>query len=328
MSFSWLRLDEKKLSQQWIFRLAIAIPFTISFLLCIPLWFETTFDFSSTGYAKFLSIFSLPIGVLSLSIPLVAIVAHIHRTIQTEKQIELVNEKNTSDRFYSHHKYITETFSLIKSNKIKLRDIEIILEISNPYSLYRDFFPGSSPMSGVDLYSKDNYSLEITTPLMSINNVIKETQKHTRDNGHSILYINKLAINLMTILFDISQLQRSLGIKKTEIELTKQYKEILFSEGGIKYKITTYFINENELKNYLQELYYIIIKVLSLLDIQNKDYYTYLTQYVTKDNNNYFFNVFRQMKKTESSQPGFSFGKNAYTEDEFKEFSSLPIDLS
>ncbi|MDY4326471.1 hypothetical protein SOV88_19620 [Pectobacterium brasiliense] len=156
-NLKFLELNEKRLSQQWVFRLAIAIPFTISFFLCIPLWFETTFDFSSTGYAKFLSMFSLPIGVLSLSIPLVAIVAHIHRTIQTEVQIQESRGKNIPDSFFSHHKYFMEAFSKIPPFSIKINTSpnrkvidEYKSEIKSPIKLYYSLFKNSSYTNGIN----------------------------------------------------------------------------------------------------------------------------------------------------------------------------------
>ncbi|MBN7768238.1 hypothetical protein JYP33_21070, partial [Pectobacterium brasiliense] len=146
-----LSLNEKRLSNQWLFWFFIVTPLIFSIALCIPLWKETSFNFSSTGYTNFLSMFSLPIGVLSLSIPLVAIVAHIHRTIQTEVQIQESRGKNLSDTFYSHHKYHIEEFSKIHPLKIEFtlhhpkKEIkEYESEIKKPIKLYYSLFENSS----------------------------------------------------------------------------------------------------------------------------------------------------------------------------------------
>lgn len=94
------KLDHDRLSKQWPFWISIFSPLIISILLSIPLWIDTTLDISANGYNKFLSIYRLPIGVLSLSIPLVAIVAHIHRTIQTAEQLNAARKKNIADSFF------------------------------------------------------------------------------------------------------------------------------------------------------------------------------------------------------------------------------------
>lgn len=93
IDFKFLQLNERKLSEQWMFWLSISIPLALSITLSIPLWLQTKINISPEGYDNFLRIFKLPIGVLSLSIPLVAIVAHIHRTIQTAEQIQTTRRK-------------------------------------------------------------------------------------------------------------------------------------------------------------------------------------------------------------------------------------------
>ncbi|MFJ5442666.1 hypothetical protein [Pectobacterium sp. CHL-2024] len=321
MSLRWLKLDEKRLSQQWIFRLAIAIPFGISLLLCIPLWFETTFDFSSAGYAKFLSIFSLPIGVLSLSIPLVAIVAHIHRTIQTEVEIELINQKNVSERFHSHQKYVTESLSFIKGNKIQIRGYDIKLEISDPYSLYRDFFPNSSPDNGIILDTKESYALNIIVSLSDINKNLEKTYDYINKNKE--VNVNILAMNLLEVILDMSNIKRFLSINKTEIELIRKNKEILFLEDNRKYNFSTYFFSEKELKSYLEEIRSISYRVLYLLDIENNEYYTHINRYIVEDEHNYFSMVFEKMKDTGQSRARFVFGESAFTPEKFEKFNSF-----
>ncbi|MCW2487279.1 hypothetical protein J5069_15380 [Candidatus Symbiopectobacterium sp. NZEC127] len=311
MSLTWLKLDEKRLSQQWIFRLAIAIPFTISFLLCIPLWFETTFDFSSSGYARFLLMYSLPIGVLSLSIPLVAIIAHIHRTIQTEKQIQLTDQKNISDRFYSHYKYITESLSSVESSNIKTNGDIFKLKISNINSLYRSFFPHSSPENGVILDKKTNYATEISSSLNKIDKKLKALEGETSRSN----------IILFEMLIEITSLSRHLNINTHEISSNQNNRKLLFIENNTKFKISTFFLEEEELKDYLKNLYSMSITIMNLLDIKF-DYYPNLSNYAFKNKEYHFSSSFKKMKKTSEPFNSFHIGELAFTSEEFDDFNS------
>lgn len=100
--FRFFEFSDASLSKQHLFKLAILGPFFLAIIFCFPLWIDCsiTINFSSGGYEKFLSLFKLPLGIWSLSIPLVAIVAHIHRTIQTASQIEATKKKNLIDGFF------------------------------------------------------------------------------------------------------------------------------------------------------------------------------------------------------------------------------------
>ncbi|CAI0768873.1 Uncharacterised protein [Serratia fonticola] len=149
LTLKFLQLDDRKLSEQWLFRLSILIPLSISILLCIPLWFKTEWDFSAKGYDAFLNLYKLPIGVLSLSIPFVAIVAHIHRTIQTSEQISTTRRKNAADSFFAHHKFMIEAINKI-SEKNMSRFLNYKYKIEDPYHLYDNFFKNSSYEKGID----------------------------------------------------------------------------------------------------------------------------------------------------------------------------------
>ena len=78
-----LALSDESLSKQPLFWLVLLGPLALALLLCLPLWFnaDVRLRFTPAGYDDFLNTFKLPIGVWSLSIPLVAIVAHMHRTL-------------------------------------------------------------------------------------------------------------------------------------------------------------------------------------------------------------------------------------------------------
>ncbi|HHK5870980.1 TPA: hypothetical protein ACQVQ7_002048, partial [Serratia marcescens] len=150
IDFKFLQLNERKLSEQWMFWLSISIPLALSITLSIPLWLQTKINISPEGYDNFLRIFKLPIGVLSLSIPLVAIVAHIHRTIQTAEQIQTTRRKNAADSFFSHHKFMIEALGKVPTNDIALSNSPVEYKIGDPYQLYDNFFTHSSYENGIN----------------------------------------------------------------------------------------------------------------------------------------------------------------------------------
>lgn len=93
----FLEFSDGSLTQQWPFRLALGIPVFCALILCFPLWFNPsiTFNLTPEGYSNFLELFKFPIGVLSLSIPLVAIVAHIQ-----EQYKPLVRSKRQKEKYF------------------------------------------------------------------------------------------------------------------------------------------------------------------------------------------------------------------------------------
>lgn len=120
---------------------------------------------SSEGYSLFLEISKFPLIILASSVPLGAIVNNIHRTIQTEKQIDESGAKNRNDIYYGHVKFILDQFdrikgkqinhdyhlkksfapsqeSEVKTNTIKM---ESCIFIRQPMDLYRKIYKNSSP---------------------------------------------------------------------------------------------------------------------------------------------------------------------------------------
>ncbi|HGJ0772413.1 TPA: hypothetical protein ACJWBW_004534, partial [Salmonella enterica subsp. enterica serovar Concord] len=92
-------------------------------------WMGHSPQFDADGFSNFIEISKLPIALLSLSIPFVAIVANIHRTIQTEnqirktqQQIDLVTEKNRSDAYYAHLKNYSDMFKTLPSFTLSRRE--------------------------------------------------------------------------------------------------------------------------------------------------------------------------------------------------------------
>ncbi|MEK8893921.1 hypothetical protein ACXYUH_09295 [Escherichia coli] len=84
---NYFEMTEERLTKQNLFKQSIRIPIISSLYFGIFSWMGHSPQFDADGFSNFIEISKLPIALLSLSIPFVAIVANIHRTIQTENQI-------------------------------------------------------------------------------------------------------------------------------------------------------------------------------------------------------------------------------------------------
>lgn len=131
------------------FWIAIIPPLTIGIGLAIyaGIQDDKVWSFTSEGYNNFLVAFKLPIGVMGLSIPLGALAASVHRSVQTSRQIVEQNQQNIFTNYLEHRKYFL-TF-IEEHQPFKL------LEVSAPV-LYQNLFPNSA---NGDL-SPDNKSID------------------------------------------------------------------------------------------------------------------------------------------------------------------------
>jgi hypothetical protein len=137
---------QKTLFAQLGFRLSLLAPIIISLCLMISLVVTENLclNWSVEGFANFLTIFALPIGVAGLSIPLVAVCASQHRSVQsaaqieaTQIQIKAANSQNLLTNYYKHleefKKYIEDEiekeeigikYSYRKLHKVVFTDIK------------------------------------------------------------------------------------------------------------------------------------------------------------------------------------------------------------
>lgn len=101
------------LSTQPALWLAILIP--ISYFLCLGgfIWAGRTPEISSDGIRNFLNISALPLGILSLAIPLAGLVARLHSTQQSATQINTAKLKNNIELYAAHRKSLFEYFDRI-----------------------------------------------------------------------------------------------------------------------------------------------------------------------------------------------------------------------
>ncbi|MEI7087960.1 hypothetical protein WCU61_17995 [Pectobacterium versatile] len=193
------RLDERSLDQQPMFWYAVVSPLIVFFILGVFVWKDSIPDFSRHGFDEFYSISKFPLSILALSPILGAFVASVHRTIQTERQIEKTNEqlklvkvKNNADLFYSHYKYtldemknveVINSFEIPMSFRDKLKEnistddrnkIEIKLNIKHPGQLYKKIFDSTNNnlKDGFEVNVNGDFFIKLTKEFDLLNEVL------------------------------------------------------------------------------------------------------------------------------------------------------------
>jgi len=100
---------EHGLGSQTLFWLVVLAPLTYFGVFGGFAWRGYDVSLNSDGFKQFIEISTLPIALLSLSIPLTALVTYLHSTAQTAKQIE----KNEHELFYLHRREFVYYFEQI-----------------------------------------------------------------------------------------------------------------------------------------------------------------------------------------------------------------------
>ncbi|PCM46525.1 hypothetical protein CP335_26945 [Pseudomonas fluorescens] len=123
-------------------------------------WEGYTLSVSSSGLTEFLKISTLPLGLLSLSIPLSILVARIHATHQTSVQIIATQFKNNVDGYYAHRKAMFEYFGALKKI-VYLGKIEGDFH-AHP-RLHLRFFKDEGPTKGIPKIDNHRFKQVIDT---------------------------------------------------------------------------------------------------------------------------------------------------------------------
>lgn len=260
----WYKLNDRNLFSQPLFICSILIPFYYFFLFGCWAWKGHSLDLTSDGFTNFLSISKLPLVILASSVPLASIINNIHRTIQTESQIQASSVKNKADAYYSHLKLFIETINsyptlvleyiptqtdrtrhvpaeVISHAYIESKDTLITYEmrIAFPHKLYNDLF-NASQVSG----AKYNPSEEFTNKIISAwNDLDKEILNIKKGNlkleVESLISIDLMIISLLNLL-KINPIRR-------KYSYLVNYKN--------KYVFNTTYFSEPEIKAVVYWLY-------------------------------------------------------------------------
>ena len=130
---------EKELVKLPSFWASIIVPSAISCALGIVICTQAQlyWDFSYKGVNFFLEIFKVPLGILALVFPLLALVASNHRSRQSARLILLQNSQNVFTNHYTHLNKFEE----------HCRDLEAyrksFLSVHNPRIFHSVIYPKS-----------------------------------------------------------------------------------------------------------------------------------------------------------------------------------------
>ncbi|TDN58455.1 hypothetical protein [Scandinavium goeteborgense] len=264
----WYILNKENLFKQKLFWFSIGIPlFSFIYFGAFAWWGETPI-LSAHGYARFYEISKFPLLILASSVPLASIVNNIHRTIQTESQINTSESKNAIDRYLAHEKNIIEKikeitiFNIleikdakgeIKKNKynsehkIAIRDT---VSISNPYHLYKKIYPTTT----MDVNSDYNFDREFIEQIVESLNIINESLERNATNN---TLISPCLNKLNTVSYNIALLFEHLCIDNISLAFYK----IRTSNNEIKIFTDDEFI----FLEILEAAYYISTKLIFIM---------------------------------------------------------------
>ncbi|EMB3080660.1 hypothetical protein EX227_03440 [Providencia rettgeri] len=282
-------IKSDSLDKQYLFWLGIIVPIGIFFYLEYFVFLSNEINFDSAGFSIFFDESKLPLGVLALSPIFGVIVSNIHRTIQTEKQISVSEQKNISDSFYAHHKFIIDEF---KSISEKYGDIDkgLVLTVSSPNALYKKIYKNSNISNGANdrisnefLHSLNSYLDLILFELASIlhnasniktsknNDFIKMVQNLSELIDESLKYFHIQCGEDKPERYLIKKLSKKI------IESKKNMDEINKNQGDIIEEIKLY--QRSDIMLYMIEniVFYIWIvintidKILDIINLTNLD---------------------------------------------------------
>lgn len=189
---------EKSIGHQGIFWFSIILPVVYFFLLGSFAWSGYTFRFDAEGFKTFVSISALPLGVLSLAIPLSASVSRFHTTKQTAKQIQIVSQKNNVDLFHAHRKELFSYFEQI--GKFKLHDKLTALNKPHP-RLHKVFFKGD-PKFGTPTADKDKFK-DIDNRLGSTRGILISILDNVNPQVSFGFYIEIFCRDIVLLAYDL-----------------------------------------------------------------------------------------------------------------------------
>ncbi|UJD94063.1 hypothetical protein FS593_07040 [Lelliottia amnigena] len=311
---TYYKFTDESLSKQRLFKFSITIPLFVAMLFSLPICFqnELNFDFTPEGYDAFLRTFKLPIAIWSLSIPLVAIVAHIHRTTQTASQLEVTKKKNIGDGFFSHHKYITEALTKFPIHIIKAKSGDFEKKINEPYKLYNNLFKNSSYESGVSVSDIEEKAVEVQTLLNEISSYIRKSSirndniRGKADDLNKAIECTKKLNSLLTI---------------SMIKSDENYLFMLRNDIGTMKLIIPYYL-EDEFKEDLKFTIEFVKSIFGLINkpIEIKDtlhYYIYLSNV----RHYYYEAIFNNLIETDEQETyGFALKKSMSFDEDYNNY--------
>ncbi|MEH8989649.1 hypothetical protein RAF82_26455 [Klebsiella pneumoniae] len=253
-------MDASPLTKQYLFKQSLRIPCLSSLYFGAFSWIGHSPQFNSDGFTNFIEISKLPIAILSLTIPFVVVVNNIHRTIQTDKQIEEAKRKNISDGYYSHFKHVVDYFTNLPSKALELDFPEIKktkheFKFNYPIHLYKFIYDENNPTHGV-LNTNRMYMKKLTDLLVNIVDHLENINpsKSSTDNS-----LKNQALSLNEIEKNLTKLHKMMCI-----DIPRQDYHFYYRDPQNEFLIRTNFSSAIELADRLEIIYQFVINVLEI----------------------------------------------------------------
>lgn len=215
----WYVLDKRNLFRQKLFWISVLTPLFSFIYFVFFAWWGKEPVLSAHGYSRFYEISKFPLLLLASAVPLASIVNNIHRTIQTEVQINTAETKNAVDRYLAHEKNFIEKTKEIFSYKLPSAtdaDGNLIkfggkpnivlfttdeIKISNPYLLYTKIYNKSTIEITSDFTANPDFLAQLKDYLNIINTSLSLQVPLEEDNYLSyMLRFNILSYNTALLL--------------------------------------------------------------------------------------------------------------------------------
>lgn len=197
------------LAEQGLLWVSILSPFLYFIALGVISWSGYSIYLSGDGLMTFFTISALPLGALSLSLPLSVLVSRLHATKQTAKQIKITQQKNNIDLFHSHRKELFSYFS-------QVGEIEFLDCLTGRFKVHprvhKVFFTGS-PENGIPQINEEAFK-DIESELSSAR---RQLDSIIRDVNPKLTYSFYIA-NFCSTIYRLSQ---KLGLPEIYVELAQ-----------------------------------------------------------------------------------------------------------
>lgn len=180
-------------------------------------------------------LFKVPLALLALIFPAVALVASHHRSVQTAAQIKASEDKNTFENYLKHREYFSEFVEEVRDNEIHT------IKIKSASRLYSKIFKNNTPISFVAYEDKENI-------LDYVLDIFKTTNAYLLNDDSDPEKNKELYVEFTRAAF-------ALDIKEVTIYTNEGEKKIEFD---FNYKFTTknnLLIVRNALAMFLSELF-------------------------------------------------------------------------
>lgn len=249
---SLFKINEKKpITRNPSFYFLFAIPLVGCLIFGYPVWSKYDFHLNLSAYKNFLEISKMPLGVLSLEIPLVGFYTYFHKSKQSSQLMFITNSKNIDDLYDRWSEQLlfskliinglVESLEQIKPNLAKGElSNTIVLLFNDMYELWKGFYGNRDHYIGQLASIRHVTALNISIVLFK--NACDNKNKEYVMNNHNSLH--HLLIKYRDYL--------DFSINKLNHERYRAHKEFAMATGVYDLN-DDYFIKVSESLDSLQD---------------------------------------------------------------------------